>query len=201
MKKFSGKSWLKAIDVNNAMNSRVLLYLLFVLSIVQLFVHATSGDFMFCIIFILVGFLTTFFSKNMIAVMTVALVVSNVLKQSANGKEGFEGKERDATDIPNTTEKVDTPSSTSTPSETKDNKPSPTPTAQVVQETSSNIKRMADIQLKMLENLSELKPVLEQSKDLLAKIKQSGSKSTSMPTSTPSSTTMPTPTSTNKAVV
>lgn len=197
MKKFLGKSWLKMIDINRVMNSRIFLYVLFILSIGQLFVYASSGDYMFCTLFVLVGFLTTFFSKNMIAVMTVALVVSNVLKQGTKVRDGFEGKEKNGDHIENEDDDAGSSDVKQSPPPTKTSTPSPTvssennkmetkkPTPAVtknLQDTSMNFQKMADIQLKMLQNLSELKPVLEQSKDLLSKIKESVPSSTSTPT-------------------
>jgi hypothetical protein len=66
--------------------SRVLLYnryvliFIFILALVNVIQLATIGDYFTVSLFVLVGFLTTYFSKNMIVVLTVAMVFANLVK-------------------------------------------------------------------------------------------------------------------------
>ena len=67
------------------------LYTVFLLSLLNLLVWLVSGDITNAIVFILIGFLTSFFSKNMAVILVFALVVSNILKFGLSiGQEGFE---------------------------------------------------------------------------------------------------------------
>uniref|UniRef100_A0A6C0KJB7 Uncharacterized protein n=1 Tax=viral metagenome TaxID=1070528 RepID=A0A6C0KJB7_9ZZZZ len=67
------------------------LYAAFLVSLLNLLVWLVAGDIMNAIVFLLIGFLTSFFSKNMVVVLVFALVVSNVLKFGLSiGQEGFE---------------------------------------------------------------------------------------------------------------
>ena len=67
------------------------LYAVFLVSLLNLLVWLVAGDIMNAIVFLLIGFLTSFFSKNMVVVLVFALVVSNVLKFGLSiGQEGFE---------------------------------------------------------------------------------------------------------------
>ena len=67
------------------------LYGVFIVSLLNLLVWLVMGDIMNAIVFILIGFLTSFFSKNMVVILVFALVVSNVLKFGLSiGQEGFE---------------------------------------------------------------------------------------------------------------
>jgi len=79
---YSAKSWLaKNSNVRNLLKSRAVLYFFFVISLVNLFSFATThGNEAYAAIFLLVGYLTTFFSKNMIVIMCIGLVTANVLK-------------------------------------------------------------------------------------------------------------------------
>jgi len=196
MKKMSKiNSWFKSIDLTTLLKSRVLLYLLLLLSIVYLLVTIMAGNFVFCAIFFLIGFLTSFFSKNMIVIMVVSLVTTNLLKITINPKEGFEGRDKESrkkrdSDDSDDDKSVNTSKPTSTPTSTPTSKPTSKPTSNPTATTSAksknddpkmtsatldiqkNFKRLADIQLKMLENISELKPVLMQSKDTLEQIKK-----------------------------
>ena len=70
-------------------NKSVLLFVLLA-SIGNILYFAYSKDIRSVGVFFLVGLLTSFFSKNMLVIMAVALVVSNVIRQS--GKEGFAKK-------------------------------------------------------------------------------------------------------------
>lgn len=75
------RSW--GLDRNVLHNKYVLYFTVFV-TIINLVGTVSMGDLTTPLVFVLVGFLTTFFSKNMFVVLTVALVVANVLKYGAN---------------------------------------------------------------------------------------------------------------------
>jgi len=67
------------------------LYCAFLVSLLNLLVWVVAGDIMNVVIFILIGFLTSFFSKNMVVILVFAFVISNVLKFGLTiGQEGFE---------------------------------------------------------------------------------------------------------------
>ena len=81
----------KTFDFRNLLKSRVILYLLFVAALVQLYVFSISGDYVIATLLLLVGFLVSFFSKNMIVILCLALVIANIFKYGlVDGKEGFE---------------------------------------------------------------------------------------------------------------
>jgi len=72
------------------LSNRGVLYILFVLAIGNLFYLGTSNDIWTIAIFVLTGFLTSFFSKNMVVILCIALVVSSIIKYGTP-KESFEG--------------------------------------------------------------------------------------------------------------
>jgi len=72
------------------LHNKILLYVVFIVSLANLLIWIVGGDIVNVIIFLLVGFLTAFFSKNMIVILFFALVVSNIIKFGIHiGKEGF----------------------------------------------------------------------------------------------------------------
>jgi hypothetical protein len=106
------RSW--GLD-RNVLHNKYVLYVTVVLVIVNMVGSAMMGDLTTPLIFIIIGFLTTFFSKNMFVVLTVALVVANVLKYGATMgyadtlSEGFEdGAKGDVTEGAESHEIVDT---------------------------------------------------------------------------------------------
>ena len=74
------------------LSNRGLLYILFALSIGNLFYLGSENDIMTIAIFILTGFLTSFFSKNMVVILCIALVVSSIIRYGvsvSSEEEGF----------------------------------------------------------------------------------------------------------------
>lgn len=72
------------------LNNKYLLYIILFISISDLLLFLMAGDFAFAVIFILIGLITSFFSKNMIVILTSAMILTNVLKYGSNiRKEGM----------------------------------------------------------------------------------------------------------------
>ena len=79
-----------------ALNSRVLLYFILFLSFADLLFFATAGEYVSIIVFIIVGYLTSFFSKNMMIIFTVAMVCTNIIRFGRDSSlEGMTGDETD----------------------------------------------------------------------------------------------------------
>lgn len=75
----------------NLLTNVYVLYFVSAVALLDLFYLIMSSDFTFVAIFILVGFLTTFFSKNMVVIFCIAAAVTNVVKYGHSvGVEGLE---------------------------------------------------------------------------------------------------------------
>jgi hypothetical protein len=79
----------------NILHNRFILYFLLFLSTVYLVCCGLVGEFLLPTFFILIGIITSFFSKNMTVILTIALVSSNILRLVIKGSfhEGFENDE------------------------------------------------------------------------------------------------------------
>ena len=77
------------------LRNKFVLYAFLAMTLVQVLFFVNSGDMAAVITFGLIGFLTSFFSKNMIVIMFVALTISSLLQYGirANAHEGLENKE------------------------------------------------------------------------------------------------------------
>jgi hypothetical protein len=64
--------------------NKYVLYVSFAICIINLLIWSFSGEFIHVAMFLLVGYLTSYFSKNMIVILVIALVVSNVFKSGSN---------------------------------------------------------------------------------------------------------------------
>jgi len=79
----------------NLIYNKTVLYVILIIALTNLFVIFQQNDIFSILIFFLIGFLTTFFSKNMIVILCMCLFFTNVLKygRSAAGHQSFEGFE------------------------------------------------------------------------------------------------------------
>ena len=103
------KSFLKSKELkkmsNALLHNKYILYFIFIIAVGNLFHLVFTRDLASVAVFIASGLLTSFFSKNMIVILVVAMVVANVFR-FGNGKEGFRSKE-DEDNFENALEKFD----------------------------------------------------------------------------------------------
>lgn len=89
--------------LNTLLHSRYFLYFIVFITFLTICAHAITGDYITIIIFSIIAFLTSFFNKNMIVILSVALTISIVLTNTVMKKykflqqhhsvEGFDGKD------------------------------------------------------------------------------------------------------------
>jgi len=73
--------------------NRNVLYFIFALALGYLFYMSTTYDYYSLSIFVIIGFLTSFFSKNMIVILSLAMSVSFIFKYGTKIRpEGFENE-------------------------------------------------------------------------------------------------------------
>jgi hypothetical protein len=85
----------KFVEKEGLLHNRILLYSTFVLSLLNLVFFMVDKDFTSITFFILIGFLTSFFSKNMMVVLLLSLILTNILKYGSTlNKEGIDEDEK-----------------------------------------------------------------------------------------------------------
>jgi hypothetical protein len=81
----------KSTDILNSAKdviyNKYVLYFVFLAALVDLFYAATNQDYLYCTLFILVGFLVAFFNKNMTVILTVTIASATVLRNLIRGTE------------------------------------------------------------------------------------------------------------------
>jgi hypothetical protein len=80
-------------DFKDSMKDKRVLYVVLFLAVTNLFGFLIAKNFNAVIVFLLTGFIATYFSRNMIVVMMVAMVVTNIVSGVKIIKEGMEGME------------------------------------------------------------------------------------------------------------
>lgn len=89
----------KKADVFNKPTSIIyntfVLYAIFAISLINLLYSAVLEEYLYCILFILIGFIISFFSKNMTVILTLTIAIATIINNIISGKEinveeGFE---------------------------------------------------------------------------------------------------------------
>ena len=65
---------------NELLHNRFILYFVFIIAVANLFHFVFSHDLMSVCVFIVAGLLTSFFSKNMVVIMVISIVVTHVVR-------------------------------------------------------------------------------------------------------------------------
>jgi hypothetical protein len=82
------------------LSNKYFLWVVLAFALLNLLYMAIGRDYMSIVAFVLVGFLTSFFSKNMVVILLVAIVVGNVVRFGARSlregmKEGAQEEEEE----------------------------------------------------------------------------------------------------------
>lgn len=90
------------MDARQLLHSQYILYILCLISLMHIIYFASTKDANALFIFLIVGFLTSFFSKNMIVILFIALVITHLLrcdirKPTREGAENMDEAKADET--------------------------------------------------------------------------------------------------------
>lgn len=113
----------RILDAKNnvIIHNRFVLYFIFFIALADLYYLTMAGDFFSVAVFILIGFLTSFFSKNMMIIFFIALTVTNILKYGTKirhsegfeeGSTTFEGADESNTGVAHDADELDTKENT-----------------------------------------------------------------------------------------
>lgn len=99
-------------SVNAMLKNKIVLYIVFFIAVSNVFGYLMINEFDAIMLFFLVGFLTSYFSKNMIIVMATAIIATNTFigSKKVSGRsllEGMKGKHDKGDDDKNDEEKDD----------------------------------------------------------------------------------------------
>jgi hypothetical protein len=142
---------MKAPVIKFSLNHPVVLYFVLLVALADLLYLATAGKYEFAAIFIMIGFLTSFFSKNMTVIMVVAIVATSVLQFGGlAGVEGLENKEEPET------AKVEEPVNAEEPVK--------------VDETHAAVDKLADKQKELVTKIEKMEPTLKQIETFVERI-------------------------------
>ena len=143
-------------NLKSVLNNRVLLYALSLLVFLDMIYLANSRSFNTIIIFILVGFLTSFFCKNMIVIMVVALFIAHILKNpsSFEGAANMDEEDEEEEDTDENYENKETEET----EETDDKK------------VREELKEFATVQKDIMDSMTKLEPLIVKAEGFIEKL-------------------------------
>jgi hypothetical protein len=159
---FSSKGMFKSsYNLNPLLQNRIVLYFLFFLAIADLFYLANLRDFPTVSTILLAGLLTSFFSKNMIVILCVALSVGHVTKYGTGNGTRREGATTmaDSTDKEGDTETEEKPES----------KPSSDKKKKAKEELMKGLKEFQSVQGDLMSGIEKLQPMLSKAESFIEK--------------------------------
>lgn len=145
---------------NSILHNRVLLYALLAVALIDVLYLLNTRDFTSVIVFILVAVLTTFFSKNMIIVLFVAICITYMLKhtKSLEGLEDMEEGEDEEIEI-----KED---------ENFEEKEKEEEIEVSTEQMTGEMKEFMEVQDKIIKRMTELEPLMQRAEGFIEKFEK-----------------------------
>lgn len=86
-----------------ATHNKFLLYFVLFLVLADLLIFAVAKDFIYIGIYILIGFIVKFFTKNMLIILIVSMIITNAIRygSSISVKEGLQSKDKNSNILEN----------------------------------------------------------------------------------------------------
>jgi len=178
------KSSNKIMSMNSILYNRFVLYIFVFMAIINFMFFASTNDIRSLVTLLIVGFLTSFFSKNMIVILFISLVFTHILKYGTNISEGMTDEKTDSSENIETTEEkkpnktTEEKKSNKTTDEKSDEKltkkdnsenKKTTPTIESLQ---NDFQDFQTIQEKILKGMKEIDPLLTKAENFIEKFER-----------------------------
>ena len=79
----------------DTLNNKWILYFILFVSVVNLFNFFNNGDTTAIAIFVIAGFLTSYFSKNMLVILVISIAITHIVRYGKASVEGMEGEDEE----------------------------------------------------------------------------------------------------------
>jgi hypothetical protein len=172
VKNFLNKNIAKSMNINSILYNRFVLYIFVFMALVNLMFFASTNDIPSLLTLLIVGFLTSFFSKNMIVILFISLVFTHILKYGTKINEGMENESEPVLD--NSGNSIDVEKSKNDKnikenysSENKKKIDSPT-----LESLQTDFQDFQSLQEKILKGMKEIDPLLTKAENFIEKFER-----------------------------
>ena len=191
------------------LTNKWMLYLVLFTALFDIFQFYQRGDVQSVMVFFIVGILISFFSKNMVVILILAIVITHLIRYGKNLTEGFEDDEdKDSEEFANEMEEPEQPAKTTEPAETEDAESFvDNPFGAAIASTDGTVKdkfsalessditaqtqQLLNTQKTLMANMKTLEPLLKDAESFLSR-RNGKEKFTSLAEAYTTRTTMPT---------
>jgi uncharacterized membrane protein YphA (DoxX/SURF4 family) len=156
---------------NSILHNRVLLYALLILALLDLFYLANGRDFISVTIFLLIGLLTSFFCKNMIVILFVAICITHILKYPRS-LEGAENMNEDEEDKKENMENEDEEDKKENMENEDEDKKENMENKKSTEEMTNEMKEFMEVQNKIIGGMAELEPLMQKAEGFIEKFEK-----------------------------
>jgi len=147
--------------MNKILHNKYVLYFIFFVGLGDLYFLAQMKKYSMVAIFILTGFITAFFSKNMIVIFTIALVITNIINNMTSGFEGFENGDEDGVATTSSTTSSSSKKSTNTADASK-----------IPPDMADSYRELLTLQGDIKDAMTEVTVPLGKAEDIIKKLKK-----------------------------
>jgi hypothetical protein len=163
----------------------------FFAALLNLLYSAVNQDYVYCVIFVLVGFLIAFFNKNMTVILTLTMAISTILRNVLSGRglkvEGFDEEtepEEDDEEYQKTVQEPfeneeneekykDDSEEGMSPSKKPNPNPNPNPTQkQLMDNLKENALDLQEAQKEIINGFEKIEPYMNKAESLIGDIQK-----------------------------
>jgi len=166
---------------NSILYNRYVLYFVFFVALSNLFIAAFQNNYMFCTYFVLIGFILTFFNKNMLVILVLTIAFANILSVSTGGsREGMDTKEGaddtleyselDAEKTKDVKAKTDVKTDVKTKTDAKADAKGEKSKSEMVDDLKKDAEKLMDTQEKIIRGFEKIDPYMKQAEQLIEHI-------------------------------
>lgn len=143
------------------------LYFVLAIALGDLLYLSVSGNFAFVAIFMLIGFLSTFFSKNMVVILVIAMTATSIIQFGARSaiSEGMEGDEEEKEGMEGDEEEEEEPF-TDKPEDAKEE----TKPEQEAKKKEEVIDKVINDQKDLVDKVKQLEPMMKEIESFVDRI-------------------------------
>jgi len=169
-------------------HNKYVLYAVFFAALIDLLYSVVKEDYLYCVLFILVGFLTAFFNKNMTVILTLTMAMSTILRNIIRGGGmKLEGMEANSDSKSKSNENEETKTSleeTSDPGSSASGKtlvvdsekkspdtPAKTP-AKLMNELKEKALDLQEAQQNIIQGFQKIEPYMDKAENLIGSIQE-----------------------------
>ena len=156
--------------------NKYVLYAVFLAAIFDLLYSVVKEDYVYCVLFILIGFLISFFNKNMTVILTLTMAFATILRNVLRGNvlkvEGFEEGSEEEEEEEQEVGGFSNMDSKSIGTEKKEGPSKPTTPSKLMESLKEQALDLQDAQKHIITGFEKIEPYMDKAESLIGSIQE-----------------------------